>query len=171
MKPGYLLIGIFLGVLVFGYSCTKGGTAKKPQLSLESITRQVYAVDTLGIDSMTAMFKFTNSGGTLGNGTFVSVRTRLNQQPLPAADSVGTDTLYTTIPDFGGASKGEFKYVLYSQGYLSQLTNQNDTFQFKFYALTPDSLSSDTVTSPLLVIIKSYLTVETAIVELITIHG
>jgi hypothetical protein len=155
MKLGYLLMGILLVVLVAGYSCVKSNTAKHPQLSLESITKQVYASDTLGIDSMTALFKFTNSGGTLGNGTFVSIRIRINTNPLPSQDTVGFDTLYSTIPAFGGVSKGEFKYVLNSQGYLSQNDNANDTFQFKFYALTPDSLSSDTVTSPPIVILKS----------------
>ena len=104
---------------------------------------------------MTATFNFTNSGGTLGNGTFVSIRTRLNQAPLGATDTVGDSVLYSTIPDFGGVSKGEFKYVLEAQGYLSQLDAANDTFQFKFFALTPDSLSSDTVTSPPIVITKS----------------
>ena len=156
MKLGYLLISAFFAVLMI-YACVKGNTGKKPQLSLESITRVINGSDTTGldVDSMTAMFKFTNSGGTLGNGTFVSIRTRVNQLQLPQGDSVGVDTLYTTIPDFGGVSKGEFKFVLDAQGYLSQITTQNDTFQFKFFALTPDSLSSDTVTAPLIVVTKS----------------
>jgi hypothetical protein len=157
MKLGYLLIGAFFLVLVIAISCVKSNTSKKPQLSLESITRVVNGNDTTGtdLDSMTAMFKFVNNGGTLGNGTFVSIRTRVNKESLPQGDSVGVDTLFSTIPDFGGVSKGEFKYVLNAQGYLSQNSSANDTFQFKFYALTPDSLSSDTVTSPLVVITKS----------------
>ena len=154
MKLGYLLIVSFLAVITL-YACVKGSTSKKPQLTLESITRQVYTSDTIGVDSMTATFKFVNSGGTLGTGYFVSIRMRLNTLPLPSQDTVGTDTLYTPIPDFGGASKGEFKLVLDAQGYLSQNTNYSDTIKFKFYALTPDSLASDTVTSPQVIILKS----------------
>jgi len=156
MKLGYLLIFAFFAVLGI-YACVKGNTRKKAQLSLESITKVVNGNDTTGqdLDSMTAVFKFTNAGGTLGNGTFVSIRTRVNHVPLPPNDTVGYDTLYSTIPDFGGVSKGEFKYVLDAQGYLSQLGTANDTFVFKFYALTPDSLASDTVTSPPVVITKS----------------
>lgn len=155
MKPGYFLTAALLSVLVIGYSCVKSSTRKKPQLSLESITQKVYTADTLGVDSMIAMFKFTNAGGTLGNGTFVCIRIHVNQASLPATDSVGADTVYVPIPDFGGVSKGEFKYVRQSQGDLSQLWPQTDTFQFKFYALTPDSLSSDTISSPQIVILKS----------------
>lgn len=156
MKLGYLLISAFFAVLVL-YACVKSSTSKKAHLSLESITQVVNGADTTGldVDSMTATFKFQNSGGTLGNGTFVSIRTRINQLSLPQGDTVGPDTLYSTIPDFGGVSKGEFKYVLDAQGYLSQLSSANDTFQFKFYALTPDSVASDTVTSPPVVITKS----------------
>jgi hypothetical protein len=156
MKPGYLLISAFFAVLMI-YACVKGSTSKKAQLSLESITRTVNGHDSTGldVDSMTALFKFTNNGGTLGNGTFVSVRTRINQLSLPQGDTVGVDTLYSTIPDFGGVSKGEFKYVLDAQGYLNQNSAANDTFVFKFYALTPDSVASDTVTSPPVVITKS----------------
>ncbi|HEV2482670.1 MAG TPA: hypothetical protein VGS79_23555 [Puia sp.] len=156
MKHGYLLILAFFAVVMI-YACVKSSTSKKAQLSLESITRVVNGNDTTGqdLDSMTALFKFTNNGGTLGNGTFVSIRTRINQLTLPQGDTVGADTLYSTIPDFGGVSKGEFKYVLDAQGYLSQNFTANDTFVFKFYALTPDSLSSDTVTSPPVVITKS----------------
>ena len=155
MKLGYLLIFAFFAVLGI-YACVKGSTAKKAQLSLESITKVVNGNDTTGqdLDSMTALFKFTNSGGTLGNGTFVSIRARINQLQLPQGDTVGADTLYSTIPDFGGVSKGEFKYVLDAQGYLSQNSTANDTFVFKFYALTPDSVASDTVTSPPVVITK-----------------
>jgi hypothetical protein len=146
MKPGYLLIVAFLAVLAI-YACTKGSTAKKPQLTLESITRTVPQYD-----SMTALFKFVNSGGTLGNGNFVSIRMRLNQNP--PNNPLSVDTLYTPIPNFGGASKGEFKLVLAYVDYLGEGNGSgiNDTMVFKFYALTPDSLSSDTITSPQIII-------------------
>lgn len=153
MKLGYLLISAFFAVLM-NYACVKSSTSKHAQLSLESITKTVYSADSAGVDSMTALFKFNNSGGTLGNGTFVSIRQRLNQ--VAPLIPVGDDTLYSTIPDFGGVSKGEFKYVLDYQGYLGEGAAQhiNDTFVFKFFALTPDSLSSDTVTSPQIIVIN-----------------
>jgi hypothetical protein len=146
MKPGYLLIPAFVLFLI-GIGCSKGNTGKKPQISLESINTTVQPND-----SMVAMFKFTNSGGTLGNGTFISVRNRLNQ--APPADSVGPDTLYTTIPDFGGSNKGEFRFALNWNNYLSEGGHTNDTLVFKFYALTPDSASTDTISSPQIVIIN-----------------
>jgi hypothetical protein len=146
MKLGYILIVAFLAVLAI-YACTKGNTAKKPQLTLENITKTVAEND-----SMVANFKFVNSGGTLGTGNFVSIRMRLNQNP--PANQLSVDTLYTPIPDFGGASKGEFKLVLDYVDYLGegQGSGINDTMVFKFYALTPDSLSSDTITSPQIII-------------------
>ena len=149
MKPGYLLISAFLLALVIGIACTKGNTAKKPQLSLVSITKTVQTND-----SMTAVFNFTNSGGTLGNGNFVSIRNRLNQ--APPYQQLGSDTLYTSIPDFGGASKGQFTLVLDYSDYLgeSEGSHINDTMTFKFFALTPDSLSSDTITSPQIVVLN-----------------
>jgi hypothetical protein len=146
MKPGYLLIPAFV-LFVIGIGCSKDNTGKKPRISLESINTTVQPND-----SMVAMFKFTNHGGTLGNGTFVSIRNRLNQGP--PADSVGPDTLYTTIPDFGGANNGEFRFALNSNDYLSEGGHTNDTLVFQFYALTPDSVSTDTISSPQIVIIN-----------------
>src|ERR1700744_4605626 len=125
MKPGHLLIPAFLLALVIGIACSKSSTAKKPQLSLASITKTVPEND-----SMTAVFNFTNSGGTLGNGTFVSIRNRINQ--APPFQQLGSDTLYTPIPDFGGASKGQFTLVLDYTDYLgeSQGSHLNDTMTF-----------------------------------------
>lgn len=149
-KSGYLLIPVVTVITLIGLGCGKGSTAKKPKITLESITKTVQPND-----SMTATFKFNNSGGTLGNGIFVSVRNRLNQ--VPASQPLGPDTLYTPIPDFNGASQGQFKLVLDYIDYLgeSQGLHVNDTMNFTFYALTlPDSLSSDTITSPQIVIIN-----------------
>ncbi len=147
MKPGYFLIPAFLIVLALVYvSCSKGTTSKHPKITLESINTTVQPND-----SMIAMFKFDNSGGTLSNGTFVSIRTRLNQ--APPADSTA-DTLYTSIPDFNGASKGEFRYVLDWANNLSEGAHQNDTIVFKFFAFTPDTLYTDTITSPQIVIVN-----------------
>ena len=143
MKPGYFLIPIFLIVIVV-VSCSKGSTSKHPQLTLESTSTDSLAEG----DSVTFMLKFQNSGGTLGNGNFFSVRTRLNQVPIPSQDSIGSDTLMTQIPDFNGASKGEFKYVLRHDD-LDPEANVtiNDTLMIKFFAVTPNNDTSNVVTT------------------------
>lgn len=128
-------------------SCQKSNTGTHPKISLASITRTVQPED-----SMVALFNFDNNGGTLGNGTFYSIRIRLNQ--TPAFILAGPDTLSTSIPGFGGSSKGQFRYVLDWDDYLSGSGHLNDTLQFKFFALTPDSLSTDTITSPVIVIVN-----------------
>lgn len=146
MKPGYFLIPALLIPLAY-MACSKTNTGSKPKLSLESISASVKPTD-----SMIALFKFNNSGGTLGNGTFYSIRMRINQSP--PANQAGPDTLSSSIPDFGGVSQGEFRYVLNHDDYLSEGGHQNDTLIFKFYALTPDSSSTDTVTSPQIIILN-----------------
>jgi alanine-alpha-ketoisovalerate/valine-pyruvate aminotransferase len=143
MKPGYFLIPIFLIVIVV-VSCSKGSTSKHPQLTLESTSTDSLAEG----DSVTFMLKFQNSGGTLGSGNFFSVRVRLNQVPIPSQDSVGADTLVSQIPDFNGASKGEFKYVL-GHDDLDPEANVtiNDTLMIKFFAVTPNNDTSNVVTT------------------------
>jgi hypothetical protein len=98
---------------------------------------------------MRALFKFT-SGKALSNGTFWSIRTRINQ--LPATDSSGQDTIFLQIPSFS-ASSGEMSFSLPWLGYLAETATQNDTFVFKFFVQTPDSVSSDTITSPQVVVL------------------
>ena len=150
MKPGYFLIPIFLIVIVV-VSCSKGSTSKHPQLTLESTSTDSLAEG----DSVTFMLKFQNSGGTLGNGNFFSVRVRLNQAPIPSQDSVGADTLVSQIPDFNGASKGEFKYVL-GHDALDPESNVtiNDTLMIKFFAVTPNNDTSNVVTTSKPIIIN-----------------
>jgi hypothetical protein len=146
MKLGYFLLPVLLIFLVMG-SCKKSNTGTHPKISLESINTKIQPND-----SMVVLFKFDNSGGTLGTGTFYSIRIRLNQ--TPPFILAGPDTLTAFIPDFGGASNGEFRYVLDWNDYLSGSGHLNDTLQFKFFALTPDSLSTDTITSPQIIILN-----------------
>ena len=146
MKSRYFLIPAFLILLALVYvGCSKSNTNKHPKITLVSIDK---VVDTNG--TMTALLNFDNSGGSLSNGTFVSIRTRHNQAPpqFPSAD-----TIRAQIANFNGASKGQFQFQLqYSQG-LSTLSNQPDTFTFQFFAFTPDSNYSDTVTTPQVVVL------------------
>lgn len=147
MKPGYFLIPVLLIALTVTFvvfSCTKSGSGN-PTLKLESINTTVQPND-----SMIAMFKF--GGGSVSNGYFVSIRTRLNQAPL--TNQPGPDTLYNPIPSYA-ASSGEYRYVLDWNDYLSETANQNDTIVFKFYTTNADTLMpSDTVTSPQIIIIN-----------------
>lgn len=150
MKPGYFLIPIIL-IVTAVVSCTKGSTSKHPQLSLESVSTDSLAEG----DSITFMLKFQNSGGSLGNGNFFSVRVRLNQVPIPSQDSVGSDTLMTQIPDFNGAAKGEFRYTI-GHDDLEPEANVtiNDTLMIKFFAVTPNNDTSNVVTTSKPVIIS-----------------
>jgi hypothetical protein len=147
MKPGYVLIPALFVLLItlIVTSCNKSGSSTKPQLSLESITTTVQPNG-----EMDAKFKFSK-GGTLSNGQFGSIRIRLNQ--LPATNPSGGDTALTPIPDFS-AQSGELTFSLPWSGYLSETAGQNDTVIFKFFVLTADTISSDTLKSPQIVILN-----------------
>jgi hypothetical protein len=148
MKPGHLLVSALLLALIIVISCGKSNSKAKPKLSLESINKIVVPGD-----SLRALFKISNASG-LNNGTFVAIRNRLNQTPLPPSDSVGLDTFANTLPNFNSSS-GEIRFALFHD-FLSQSTpiNQNDTLIYKFFALTTDSVSTDTLKSDTIVIIN-----------------
>lgn len=146
MKPGYFLIPVLLialAVTFIAVSCKKSGGGK-PTIKLESITTTVQPND-----SMVALFKF--GGATASNGMFYSIRIRLNQAPV--SNQAGPDTVPNAIPSFT-ANSGEYRYVLDWDDYLSETANQNDTMVFKFFVLTADSISSDTITSPQIIIVN-----------------
>jgi hypothetical protein len=132
-------------ILLLIVSCHKSGSGSKPKLTLESINTTIQ-VD----DSLRALFKFGN-GGTLPNGYFYSIRIRLNQ--APPSDTAGPDTLGTPIPSFTNTANGEIRYALPWDGYLSETGFQNDTLVFKFFVVTADSVTSDTITSPQIVVL------------------
>jgi hypothetical protein len=145
MKPGYFLIPVLLIALTvtfIEFSCTKSSSGK-PTIQLQSITTTVQPND-----SMIATFKF--GGASASNGSFYSIRVRLNQAPV--TQMVGPDTINNPIPTFSAGS-GQYRYVLDWDDYLSETANQNDTMVFKFFVLTADSISSDTITSPQIVIL------------------
>jgi hypothetical protein len=145
MKPGYFLILISIVPLALIYiGCSKSNTNKHPKITLVSIDR---VVDTGG--TMTALLNFDNSGGSLSNGTFVSIRTRHNQRP-PLNPSA--DTIRAQIANFNGASKGQFQFQLFENQGLSTQSSEPDTFTFQFFAFTPDSNYSDTITTPQVVV-------------------
>lgn len=149
MKPGHFLVSVLLiaGIVVIG--CGKNNSKGKPKISIESINTTVEPGD-----SLRALFKISNAGG-LSNGVFVAIRTRLNQTPVPASDSAGVDTFANTLPDFSGAASGEIRFALFHD-FLSQSTpiNQDDTLIYKFFVLTTNNVSSDTLSSPKIIIVN-----------------
>jgi hypothetical protein len=151
MKPGSFLIPIIVVTVasLVIFSCSKSNSGNKPQISLTSIDKNPVKLN----DSLIVHFKFSN-GGQVGSGVFVSIRNRINQ--APASDASGNDTLLNPIPDLEGASKGEFRYALETNGYLSESTSihQNDTIIMKFFVLSSSGISSDTIISPKIVVLN-----------------
>ena len=147
MKPGSFLIPTILIALVLTtlvvVSCNKNSNGK-PKLSLVSIT-PVVGVN----DSMIATFKF--SGGSVSGGTFVSIRDRINQS-VPANPSI--DTLDNPIPTYSAGS-GQYRYALpQNTNALASGGPDPDTLVFKFFTLTPDSISSDTIITSQVIILN-----------------
>lgn len=148
MKSGSFLIPAIMILLAAG-ACSKGGSGGKPQFTLTSIDKTTIGTN----DSLVAHFKFTN-GSSIQNGVFVSILDRLNQAPVSGTDSV-VDTLRNPIPDLEGANKGEFRYSLpHASLFQSTTLDQNDTVIMKFFVLSGSGISSDTISSPKLIILK-----------------
>ena len=150
MKPGSFLIPIIVVIVasLVIFSCSKSNSSK-PQITLTSIDKNPVKLN----DSLIVHFKFSN-GGKVENGVFISIRNRINQ--TPPSDPSGNDTLVNPIPNLEGASKGEFRYALETNGYLSESTSihQNDTIILKFFVLSSSGASSDTISSPKIVVLN-----------------
>lgn len=148
MKSGSFLIPATLIILtvttLIVVGCSKNSSGK-PKLSLTSITTTVQLND-----SLVATFKF--SGGSVSGGTFYSIRNRLNQQPQL---NPTTDTIPNGIPIYS-ATSGEYRYALAqnTSAVSSGSPGPPDTLKWQFYTLTADSVSSDTVTSPVVIVIN-----------------
>ncbi|HMH34384.1 MAG TPA: hypothetical protein VK543_15205 [Puia sp.] len=143
MKISHLLLP---GVLVLlGVTCNKSKYQTKPQISIESINSPVPVGG-----SMQAMLKFTQKDGKLGQGSFIAIRNRLNQQQLPPG-TASADTLVSPIPEFPDKNEGEFQFTL-DYTYLHQSDTQNDTIRFKFAVVDRVGNKSDTISSPIIVI-------------------
>jgi hypothetical protein len=148
MKSGSFLIPASLIVLsvttLIVAGCSKSSNGK-PKLSLASINTTVQLND-----SLVATFKF--SGASVSGGYFVSIRTRLNQQP---PEDPTLDTLSSAIPTYS-ATSGEYRYSLAqnTNAVSSGSPGPPDTLRWQFFTLTADSVSSDTVTSPIVIVIN-----------------
>lgn len=137
------LVIIILAVAVV--SCSKSNSGSKPKIVLKSINTQIPLQG--GLD---AVFDFTSGAAALAKGTFVAIRVRLNQTPLPPGTS-SVDTSLVPIPDFSSQNKGQFEYQV-DYNYLHQSDAENDTIIFKFAAIDVAGKSSDTITSPQIVV-------------------
>ncbi len=149
MKLTPFLIPALLITLVYCVlSCSKSNGGK-PSISIESITTTVDQ----NTANMVATLKFKSPGGKLSGGSFYSFRTRLNQDP-PANPAGGSDTLANPIPSFPNQTQGELVYTLPYNGYLSYGGTENDTLVFKFWAVDAAGNTSDTVSSPKIIIVN-----------------
>jgi len=151
MKLRFFLIPALLTVIVAiaVISCSKSNNGSKPTISIKSINSPI---DSTG--GMEAVISFNSPSGKLGQGTFLAIRKRLNKRPpnLPSASQNDTFTKPLNIPDFPD-NKGEFHYTM-QWIYLHESDFENDTLVFKFAAIDRNGHSSDTITSPKIVIIK-----------------
>jgi len=142
----FLIPGILITMTVAWLSCSKSNGGSKPKISIESINTPIQPDQPLDVN-----LKFTN-GSNLSGGTFTVFRIRLNQ--IPPINPTGGDTITTTIPDFSGADKGEMEYTQPYQGYLHFDDHINDTLIFKFFVLDASGKSSDTISSPKVVVLS-----------------
>jgi hypothetical protein len=137
---------LILLCLIALLSCSKGKYQTQPQITLQSIN----AVVPVNGD-IDAILKFTQKGGKLGNGMFTSIRTRLNQDPLPPG-TANTDTVILQIPDFPDENQGEFQFTP-GYTYLHESDTENDTVQFRFSVVDRVGNKSDTITTGQIVIL------------------
>jgi len=142
MKNRYSVVFCLLALVV---ACSKDNQGK-PSLSIESITSIVPAGG-----NMEAKIKFTQNNGKLSGGTFVAIRNRLNQTPLPPSEQP-VDTITGPIPTFPDKNKGDMVFTL-PWVFLHESDIENDTIVFKFAAIDTDNHSSDTVVSEKIVIL------------------
>jgi hypothetical protein len=144
--PAFLIITLCCIII----SCNKDKYTTKPQLSIVSINTFIPSPDTAGDGSLNVVLQYTSKKGNLGGGTFVAIRTRLNQDFIPVG-SGNTDTFTGVIPAYPNQPKAQFLFTVpHQQLYESTATNQDepDTIIFKFAAIDADKNSSDTITSP-----------------------
>lgn len=140
------LIVAFPFVLV---SCSKDSNTTKPQLSIKSINSTDIPLN----GTLDIILQFSSKKGNLGGGHFYAHRQRLNQSFVDTTTTNSND-FSGIIPSFSGTSKGEFEFTA-DYGPLFQQNNdpaENDTLEFKFAAMTVDSVWSDTITSPKIIV-------------------
>jgi hypothetical protein len=142
MNRAPFLIPAVLTILV---SCSKDKYTTKPQLSITSINTTVPVGGNLDV-----LFTYTSKQGDLGQGRFVIIRDRLNQEPVPI-NGGNTDTLSGPIPDYPDKSKAQMELLL-DWNSLHETDDENDTIVMKFAAIDRAGNSSDTIVSPQIIV-------------------
>jgi hypothetical protein len=147
MKPGQFLIPVFfLSLLLAAVSCSKTNNNSKPTLSIQKINTSVPVNRSLDV-----ILNFQSKSSDLSGGFFVAIRQRLNQRPV-GPNSSSPDTVSGPIPTFPNQQKGQFEFTQEWANYLHQSDTENDTIVFKFAAIDAHGNSSDTITSPKVVV-------------------
>jgi hypothetical protein len=144
-------ISLFLipALLIAGLSCNKDEFKTDPQLSIESINTLIPVGGELD-----ATFKFTQKSSKLSGGTFIAIRTRLNQNPvLPGTGS--SDTLGGPIATYPDKDQGEYEFTMpYDDLYEGDTENDNDTIVIRFALIDRVGNKSDTIISPQIVLLS-----------------
>ncbi len=128
-------------------ACSKSNSGGRPSLTLDNISKTVDS-----FSNLEANFTFHNGSASLSGGTLNSLRMRINQKP--PLNVSGSDTVNSPIPDYPDQSKGTYNLELPYQGYLTTGSDENDTLIFKFWVIDIAGKSSDTLTSPKVVILN-----------------
>jgi hypothetical protein len=146
MKPGQFLIPVFSLFLLAIVSCSKSNNNSKPTLSIQSINTSIPVNGSLDV-----ILNFQSKSSDLSHGFFVAIRQRLNQRPV-GPNSSSPDTVSGPFPNFPNQQKGQFEFTQDWADYLHQSDTENDTIVFKFAAIDAHGNSSDTITSPKIVV-------------------
>ena len=142
----FLIPAVITMTTITGFmACSKSNSGTRPKIVITSVNSQIQPGQNLDVK-----FKFTSNGGTLSNGTFVSIRIRTNGNVAP--QTPGADTIATTVPTFPDASQGEFEYQQPYDGYLHYVDHINDSLTFKFAVINTAGVSSDTISTKVVVI-------------------
>lgn len=141
----FLFVSCFT-LLIFA-ACSKSNSGGRPSLTLDNISKTVDS-----FSNLEANFTFHNGSATLSGGTLNSLRMRINQ--IPPTNIPGSDTVASPIPDYPDQNTGKYNLELPYQGYLSTGSPENDTLIFKFWVIDIAGKSSDTLTSPKVVILN-----------------
>ena len=138
---------LILTVIALAVGCGKSNSSVKPVISIKSLNSPVPPGGNLLVT-----LSFNDKASDLGQGVFVAIRQRLNQQPLPPGVQFA-DTVTGPIPQFPDRQKGEFQFNL-DYNFLHETDHINDTITFKFAAIDRKGVSSDTITTQQIVIIN-----------------
>jgi hypothetical protein len=141
--PAFLIL--LLSLVLF--SCSKDKYTTKPQLKLTSINTVVPVNGQLE-----AKFEYTSKPGDIGGGTMLAIRNRLNQDSV-LVGAGNTDTLPSQFPSFPTTPKAEIEYDIDWQSLHEDSNNLNDTIIMKYALIDAAGNSSDTISSPQIVIL------------------